>query len=112
MRIAVDEALARVRAAPRRFDAVITDQAMPRMSGLELVRGLHAVRAELPVIVHTGNVDAMPAFGDGVGRPSAVLQKPVEPCATAQRARAISAESDARRGLSDLRRGLGLAGSV
>jgi PAS domain S-box-containing protein len=74
-----DDALARVRSAPGRFDAVVTDQAMPRMSGLELVRGLHAVRAELPVIVHTGNVDAMPAFGEGAGRPCAVLQKPVEP---------------------------------
>ena len=42
------------------------------------MRGIHAVRAELPVIVHTGNVDAMPAFGEGIGRPSAVVQKPVE----------------------------------
>ena len=74
-----DAAVAAVRANPSRFDAVITDQAMPRMSGLELARHLYAVRPDLPVIVHTGNVDAMPALGAAGVRPCAVLQKPVDP---------------------------------
>jgi CheY-like chemotaxis protein len=74
-----DAAVAAVQADPRRYDAVVTDQAMPGMSGLELVRRLRDVRADLPVIVHTGNVDAMPALVEGAARPAAVLQKPVDP---------------------------------
>ena len=74
-----DAAVAAVQANPRRFDVVVTDQAMPRMSGLELVKRLRDLRADLPVIVHTGNVDAMPPFDEGAPRPSAVLQKPVDP---------------------------------
>jgi PAS domain S-box-containing protein len=74
-----DAAVAAVQANPRRFDVVVTDQAMPRMSGLELVKRLRDLRADLPVILHTGNVDAMPAFEEGAPRPSAVLQKPVDP---------------------------------
>jgi PAS domain S-box-containing protein len=74
-----DAAVAAVQADPARYDAVVTDQAMPGMSGLELVRRLSDVRAGLPVIVHTGNVDAMPTLGEGAARPAAVLQKPVDP---------------------------------
>ena len=74
-----EAALALVEAEPARFDLVVTDQAMPRMSGLDLVRRLRDVRADLPVIVHTGNVDAMPALAESDARPSAVLQKPVDP---------------------------------
>jgi PAS domain S-box-containing protein len=74
-----DAAVALVEADPERFDAVVTDQAMPRMSGLELVRRLNGLRPGLPVVVHTGNVDAMPALGEGAVRPYAVLQKPVDP---------------------------------
>ncbi|MBW2605022.1 MAG: PAS domain S-box protein [Deltaproteobacteria bacterium] len=39
---------------PNRFDLVVTDQTMPKMTGLELSRRLHAVRPDLPVIVCTG----------------------------------------------------------
>jgi CheY-like chemotaxis protein len=74
-----DAALATIQANPGRFDAVVTDQAMPRMSGLELVRRVRDVRADLPVVVHTGNLDAMPALEEGAARPCAVLQKPVDP---------------------------------
>ena len=74
-----DAAVAAIQANPGRFDAVVTDQAMPGMSGLELVRRLRDLRADLPVIVHTGNVDAMPALEEGAARPAAVLQKPVDP---------------------------------
>jgi two-component system cell cycle sensor histidine kinase/response regulator CckA len=74
-----EAAVAAIQANPGRFDAVVTDQAMPGMSGLELVRRLRDLRADLPVIVHTGNVDAMPALEEGAARPAAVLQKPVDP---------------------------------
>ena len=35
-------------------DLVITDQAMPRMTGLQLLEALHALKPELPVIIATG----------------------------------------------------------
>jgi PAS domain S-box-containing protein len=62
-----------------RFDIVITDQAMPRKTGIELARELLAVRPDLPVILYTG-------FNEGISRGEidaaglrAVLTKPVDP---------------------------------
>jgi len=48
------EAVARVREKPAQFDLVITDLTMPDMNGLEVARQIHAVRADLPVILATG----------------------------------------------------------
>lgn len=39
---------------PGAFDLVITDQVMPKMTGLELAEILHAARPELPIILFTG----------------------------------------------------------
>ncbi len=39
---------------PARFDLVITDQAMPRMSGVTLARRVLAVRPEIPILLCTG----------------------------------------------------------
>jgi PAS domain S-box-containing protein len=36
------------------FDLVITDQAMPRMTGVQLMQAIHAERPGLPVIIATG----------------------------------------------------------
>lgn len=47
-------ALAAFRKDPGAFDLVITDQIMPRMSGLELAAELMEVRPDLPVILCTG----------------------------------------------------------
>jgi signal transduction histidine kinase len=51
------EALAAFRRSPAAFDAVISDQTMPRLSGVELAREVHAQRPELPVILTTGYRD-------------------------------------------------------
>ncbi len=48
------EALDRFRKAPDRFDALITDQTMPGMTGDELTRKVLAVRPDLPVLLCTG----------------------------------------------------------
>ncbi|HLO27211.1 MAG TPA: ATP-binding protein, partial [Geobacteraceae bacterium] len=48
------EALDLFRAGPERFDLVITDQAMPGMSGTELAREMTGIRADIPVILCTG----------------------------------------------------------
>ena len=63
---------------PQRVDAVVTDQAMPRQSGLELARALTMQRPELPVLLHTGFAEDLAA--DDLARCGvvAVVRKPVE----------------------------------
>jgi PAS domain S-box-containing protein len=46
------------RADPQAFDALITDYAMPRTSGTELIRQLRAIAPALPALVITGYADA------------------------------------------------------
>ncbi len=49
-----NEALELFRADPDQFDLVITDLAMPNLSGPELARELAAIRPDLPVLLCTG----------------------------------------------------------
>jgi CheY-like chemotaxis protein len=49
-----EDALATFQAEPYRFDLVITDQTMPRMTGERLARELRRVRADIPIILCTG----------------------------------------------------------
>jgi CheY-like chemotaxis protein len=39
---------------PERFDAVVTDQTMPGMTGLDLARRILQIRADIPIILCTG----------------------------------------------------------
>jgi PAS domain S-box-containing protein len=50
-------ALAAVTADPRHFDVVITDFALPDVTGVEMVRALRRIRADLPIIVTSGMID-------------------------------------------------------
>jgi two-component system cell cycle sensor histidine kinase/response regulator CckA len=50
------EALAAFRADPTAFDAVITDQSMPKMDGLEFGAAVHAARPEIPIVLVSGAV--------------------------------------------------------
>ncbi len=71
-------ALEAFRTFPDEFDAVITDQTMPGMTGVELVRELLALRPHLPVIMASGysdKVDAETAEKHGIHR---FFYKPVE----------------------------------
>jgi PAS domain S-box-containing protein len=47
-------ALAMVRASPQRFALVLTDQAMPGMTGIVLASQLRQIRRDLPIILMTG----------------------------------------------------------
>ena len=49
-------AIEAVRAAPHRFDIVVTDLNMPALSGLDVARALHRLRPGLPVIISSGNL--------------------------------------------------------
>jgi signal transduction histidine kinase len=51
------EALERFRAAPHAFALVLTDQTMPRLSGVDLARAVLALRADARVILCTGYSD-------------------------------------------------------
>ncbi len=55
------EALATFRAAPDRFDLVITDQTMPIMSGDVLAQELRAIRPDIPLILCTGHSHGLDA---------------------------------------------------
>ena len=48
------EALAAFHAEPQRFDLVITDQTMPKMTGEALSRAIREMRPDLPIILCTG----------------------------------------------------------
>ena len=66
---------------PMRVDLVVTDQTMPRISGLELARRMNALRPDLPIVLYTGYADEITdaeLAGGGVGT---LLRKPVEPSA-------------------------------
>jgi len=68
------EALAAFQREPGKFDLVMTDLTMPQMSGQELTTAVHALRADLPVIVTTGReVTEEDRKGLGV---HTVMQKP------------------------------------
>ncbi len=89
-------ALELVKTAPGCFDAVITDQSMPRMTGVQLALALQAVRADLPVILYSG-------YGEGLDQPAlkaagirTVLRKPVDPHALEVALATVLAASRAR----------------
>ncbi|MBI5716898.1 MAG: PAS domain-containing protein [Burkholderiales bacterium] len=49
-------ALATFRAAPGRFDAVLSDESMPEMTGSELARAIRAIRDDIPIVLMSGFV--------------------------------------------------------
>jgi len=66
-------------AEPQRYDLVITDYTMPRVTGLELARQIHGIRPGTPVILYTGyGEDIAEAQLSGAGV-RALARKPVEP---------------------------------
>lgn len=58
-RSSVLDALEAFHVRPDAFDLVITDQTMPKMTGIELTRRITAVRPDLPVILCTGFSDGL-----------------------------------------------------
>jgi CheY-like chemotaxis protein len=73
------QARALVGGDPRCVDLVITDQVMPKITGLELARELLAVRPALPILLYTGfsdGIDDDDISGAGI---RAMLRKPVDP---------------------------------
>ena len=72
------DALAAIEAAPDAFDIVVTDLTMPQMTGNELCAAIHRLVPDLPVILCTGNRNAL-AAGDSSARGFVrVFGKPVD----------------------------------
>jgi PAS domain S-box-containing protein len=78
------EAIRLVRDNPAQFDLLITDLAMPEMSGLEVANQIHTLRPELPVILVSGysvSVDSERLREAGICER---LDKPVSPSTLAE----------------------------
>jgi CheY-like chemotaxis protein len=46
------------RAEPRRFDAVLSDEAMPDLTGSELAREIRKLHPDIPIVLMSGYVSA------------------------------------------------------
>lgn len=70
-----EDALGHVRDAGRMVDVVVSDVAMPRLNGVELLRQLNVLLPALPVILMSGY--ATEQLADmGIASPCGVLAKP------------------------------------
>ncbi len=79
-----EEALARFRQTPRDFDLIITDWAMPGMSGTELISAMREIKPDIPILLMSGfvsNLVEKTAKTMGIGE---ILVKPVNPELLAQ----------------------------
>jgi len=72
------DALEAFRTAPHRFDVVITDQTMPRMTGEDLVHALRQMRPDIPIILCTGFSHVMDAKKAQALGNVTFLMKPVD----------------------------------
>jgi CheY-like chemotaxis protein len=72
------EALERIRAMPDQFDLVITDMAMPVMTGNILVTQIRKIYPAMPVILCTGYSDAIDEVQAKDSGINAFLMKPME----------------------------------
>ena len=66
-------------AEPQRYDLVLTDQTMPRLTGLELARQIRGTRPGTPVILYTGYGEEISDAQLASAGVRALARKPVEP---------------------------------
>jgi len=82
--VGASEALRVFKAAPQRFDAVLTDAIMPDMSGTELLVELRRLRPGLPVVLVSGYGGPDLLAGAQAAGAQAVLTKPLTAADLAQ----------------------------
>ena len=70
-------ALSAFRADPQRFDALITDERMPGMSGSRLIREVRGIRGGIPVVLMSGYVGGPVSVRARAAGAEEVLQKPL-----------------------------------
>jgi PAS domain S-box-containing protein len=71
------EALEIFRNSPKDFDLVITDQTMPKMTGLNLARQILKIRPHMPIIICSGRDDSLNEHSARQAGIRAFLTKPV-----------------------------------
>jgi signal transduction histidine kinase/ActR/RegA family two-component response regulator len=71
-------ALAEFAADPARFDAVITDEVMPEITGTQLAELLHRRRPDLPVLLVSGYIGPLMAERTAAAGIAEILKKPVQ----------------------------------
>lgn len=71
-------ALAAIEEDPEAFDALLTDQQMPLMSGMELIQEAKRVAPNLRAVLCTGNLAGLTEAQALEGGADAVLHKPVD----------------------------------
>lgn len=74
-----EEALSLLETNPSAYDLVITDQAMPRMSGLQLAARIACLSPAPPVVLYTGYADNVRRDELEAARVRELVRKPVEP---------------------------------
>ena len=74
--VAEDGAAAWEELSTEGYDLMITDNTMPRLSGVELLKKLHAARMDLPVIMATGKLPTEEFNRSPWLQPAALLLKP------------------------------------
>ena len=72
-----EEALRMFLADPARYDLLLTDQTMPKMTGLELIERVRARRDDLPVVLCTGYGEQVARILAQRGENVRLAQKPV-----------------------------------
>jgi PAS domain S-box-containing protein len=72
-------ALEMFRAAPTRFDLVITDSTMPGMAGVTLAHELHRLRPDIPIILYSGSHESLDHQHTTAPGIAAILPKPWSP---------------------------------
>jgi PAS domain S-box-containing protein len=72
-----EEALDRFREAPYAFDLIITDWAMPGMSGTELITAMRETRPEIPMLLISGFIGPLVEYTVKTAGISDILIKPV-----------------------------------
>ena len=70
-------ALAAFRADPQRFDALITDERMPGMSGSALIREVRGIRDRMPIVLMSGFIGGAVASRAREAGAEEVLKKPL-----------------------------------
>jgi PAS domain S-box-containing protein len=71
-------ALAEFESQPGRFDAVITDEVMPGLTGTDLARSLRRYRSDLPIMLVSGYIGPMMSERALAAGVDAILKKPVQ----------------------------------
>jgi CheY-like chemotaxis protein len=79
-----EDALEQFHRAPREFDLIVTDWAMPGMSGTELASAMRETRPDIPILLMSGFVDSTVQQAAKMIGIDEVLVKPVNPELLAQ----------------------------